>query len=230
MPGEHDGFLTKVSGVIHVGANAGQERQLYHELGLKVLWFEAIPKVYEELVANIAEMPRQNAICALLTDRDGEEYRFHVANNLGASSSIYEFGEHRDIWPQVEYVDQLTLRSSQLDTLMSAAEINRRDYQALVIDVQGAELLVLKGGKRTLRHCRYIKAEAADFDSYVGAARLQDLQRHLAPLGYREVARQPFAKHTNGGTYWDVTWERKDPWILQYLGFRPLRRFVTPSG
>jgi FkbM family methyltransferase len=208
MQDQHDYFLTRVSGVIHVGANNGYERELYHSFGLNVLWFEAIQEVYDELVTNIAEMPRQRAICALLTDRDGEAYQFNVANNRGASSSIYEFGEHRDIWPQVDYVSQRTLHSSTLDTLMCEAAIDPNAYQALVIDVQGAELLVLKGGEGTLRHCKYVKAEAADFASYIGAAKLEDLQRHLAPRGFTEMARHPFARHKNGGTYWDVTWQR----------------------
>jgi FkbM family methyltransferase len=210
MQSQNDSFLTRISGVIHVGANSGQERELYDSFGLNVLWFEALQEVYEELVANIAKLPRQRAICALLTDRDGREYQFNIANNQGASSSIYEFGEHRNIWPQVDYVGQRTLRSAKLDTLMREPTIDPNSYQALVIDVQGAELLVLKGGEETLRHCNYIKAEAADFESYVGAAKLEDLHRYLAPLGFSEQSRHPFAHHDNGGTYWDVTWKREN--------------------
>jgi len=210
---EVDGFLSEVSGVIHVGAHAGQERDLYASHGLTVLWVEANPTLYATLCANIATYPKQRALCALVTDRDGSEYQFNLANNMGGSSSIFPLGLHRNIWREIDYVGQLPLRSTTLDTLMHNNAIDPSDYQALVMDVQGAELLVLTGGASTLRHCRYVKAEAADFESYIGAAKLEDLDRHLLPLGFREVARQSFGRLSTGGKdyhYWDVTWKRDD--------------------
>lgn len=36
-------------GVVHVGANLGQERELYEHYGLNVLWVEPIPEVFEQL-------------------------------------------------------------------------------------------------------------------------------------------------------------------------------------
>lgn len=39
-------FLSKGRGVIHVGANAGQERELYAAFGLHVIWIEPIPDVF----------------------------------------------------------------------------------------------------------------------------------------------------------------------------------------
>ena len=38
-----DAFLRKVSGVIHVGANLGQERAHYARFRLDVVWIEPIP-------------------------------------------------------------------------------------------------------------------------------------------------------------------------------------------
>ena len=94
---QNDSFLRRVPGVVHVGANSGQERDVYRDLGLRVLWIEAINEVFDELVRNIAGHPKQKSLCALLTDRDGAEYQFHIASNSGASSSIYQFGECLDI-------------------------------------------------------------------------------------------------------------------------------------
>lgn len=71
-----DRFLKYVSGVIHVGANAGQERELYNKFGLRVVWIEPIPQVFEALKANLREFPNQRAIQCLVTDRDDEEYQF----------------------------------------------------------------------------------------------------------------------------------------------------------
>lgn len=46
-------YLMRVPGVIHVGANVGQERDLYRQLGLRVLWIEPIDEVFNTLVSNI---------------------------------------------------------------------------------------------------------------------------------------------------------------------------------
>ena len=66
-----DSFLDRISGIIHVGANTGQERELYASNGLPVLWVEPIPDVYEKLVSNLRNFPNQLAVQALLYDRDG---------------------------------------------------------------------------------------------------------------------------------------------------------------
>jgi len=44
-----DVFLDRVKGVIHVGANTGQERLIYESRQLNVFWVEPIPNVYEIL-------------------------------------------------------------------------------------------------------------------------------------------------------------------------------------
>jgi FkbM family methyltransferase len=210
-----DSFLRKVPGVVHVGANSGQERDTYRDFGLRVLWVEAIDEVFDELVKNIAGHPKQKAFCALLTDQDDAEYQFHIASNEGASSSIYQFGECLDIWPELSYLSSRTLRSRRLDSLFRLENISPSDYPALVMDVQGAELLVLKGAGQMLGEFRFIKAEAADFESYVDCAKLDDLRRYLEPLGFKETSRNHFASHPNGGNYWDVVWERPARSILE---------------
>jgi 2-O-methyltransferase len=151
-------FLRKVPGVVHVGANSGQERNTYRDFGLRVVWVEAIDEVFSELVKNISDHPKQKAFCALLTDQDDAEHQFHIASNEEASSSIYQLGCHVDIWPEVSYLSSRTLRSQRLDSLFRQEGIIPSDYPALVMDVQSAELLVLKGAGQMLRKFRYIKA------------------------------------------------------------------------
>jgi hypothetical protein len=50
-------------------------------------------------------------------------------------------------------------RSASLDTLLDAPDIDQSAYDALILDVQGAELLVLRGALRTLQRMRYVRAE-----------------------------------------------------------------------
>jgi FkbM family methyltransferase len=205
---EADRFLRGARGVVHVGANSGQERALYAGLGLAVVWIEPLPSIFAELTVNIAGLPRQRALQCLVTDRDGVEYEFHVASNRGESSSILELKQHKDVWPKVGYVASLKLRSKTLATLLGDEGIDLDAYDALVMDTQGSELLVLRGAEPILHGFRYVKTEVPDFEAYAGCCRLADIEAFLSQRGYREVARREFARHAAGGRYYDVVFEQ----------------------
>ena len=157
-----DSFLSHVQGVIHVGANTGQERLHYKRFGLRVLWIEPIPWVFAELLDNISGFNRQVALEALVTNVDGQTYRFHVANNKDQSSSILDLKDHRKIWPDVEYSQEISVSGVTLPSLLKREGYESRDYQALVMDTQGSEMLVLQGSVPILNGFNFIKTEVAD--------------------------------------------------------------------
>jgi 2-O-methyltransferase len=201
-------YLKRVTGVVHVGANLGQERGLYAKYELKVLWIEPLPDVFGALCKNIAAFPEQKAVNHLITDKDDTEYLFHVASNGGASSSILELGEHSEIWPDVHYVSKLALRSITLDSLLEKIGNDRFFYQALVIDTQGSELLVLKGAAKSLSQFRFIKTEAANFESYVHCARIDQLTEYLSKFGFELIRSDKFAESGKGGQYFDLLYQK----------------------
>lgn len=83
-------FLRHVRGIIHVGANTGQEAELYHSFGLDVIWIEPIPEVFENLRRHVSGFPKQTAFNYLVTDEDDIEYSLHIANNCGASPPMLD--------------------------------------------------------------------------------------------------------------------------------------------
>src|SRR5690348_9396538 len=116
-------FLRHVRGVIHVGANTGQEAQLYESFGLDIVWIEPIPQVFEILQQHISQFPRQTALRYLVTDEDDKDYDLHISNNGGASSSILDFSEHSKMWPNVTYTHAITVKSIKLKTLVQRERI-----------------------------------------------------------------------------------------------------------
>lgn len=200
-------FLAGCRGVIHVGANAGQERDRYDVLGLKVVWIEPIPAVFAQLRRNIAGRPNQLAIQALITDADGERKVLNIANNNGASSSILDFADHKLIWPEVEFVDALELETRTLPTALRAHGVAIAAYDALLLDTQGAELPILKGAAEILGGFRRMIIEAADFNAYEGAATDREICAFLAPHGFELVERRKFAEGTKG-SYFDLHFRR----------------------
>jgi FkbM family methyltransferase len=202
-----DKLLKKVKGVIHVGANTGQERELYAQYGLSVVWIEPIPEVFEKLQSNLIGIPKQIALKGLATDFDDVEYQFHLANNNGASSSILDLNLHQDIWPEVGYEKTIKLYSKTLTSLLNENNINMSEYDMLVIDTQGSELLVLKGAESILQNFTYIQTEVPDFEAYKGCCQLKDLQLFLGERGYKEILRNKFATHPGGGSYYDIVFK-----------------------
>jgi FkbM family methyltransferase len=202
-------FLRTARGVVHIGANVGQERALYDRYGLDVLWVEPIPDVFAVLAANIAAFPKQRALQCLVTDRDDAPYEFNIANNGGESSSILPLEQHRDVWPKVHFTTSITLRSSTLATLLARERIDVARYDALVMDTQGSELLVLKGADALLERFRFIKTEVPDFEAYTGCAKLDDIARFLEERGYAQISRHRFATRAGGGNYYDVVYGKQ---------------------
>lgn len=210
VSGELHDYLAKCRGVIHVGANVGQERHLYADHGLAVLWIEPIPNVFATLVENIRQEPRQRAINALLLDNDDSEQLLHVASNNGESSSVFDLHMHRDIWPEICYVGDLVVRSSTLPSLLNREGVDLSEYDALVLDTQGSELLVLRGAEPILRRFRYVQTEAADFESYRAGALASEITRFMKAHRFGLTYKQQMARHQSGRSYYELLFKNRN--------------------
>jgi FkbM family methyltransferase len=179
------------TGILHLGAHMGQERESYRALGKPVVWVEANPEVFESLKNNIAQIPGQTALCALLGETDGRQQSFHISNNTeGVSSSIFPFGDYaageKSLWPELDLqmVATLTLPEVRLDTLLGSNGIRSEEYNFWILDLQGSEVHALAGAGKSLAHCRALLAEVSEVEIYRGAPLYQDLKRHLASTGF----------------------------------------------
>lgn len=202
-----DYFLNDVNGVLHVGANLGQERFVYEKKKLNVLWIEPIPDVFARLQENIQPYPKQSAYSALITDTDGTVHQFNIANNDGASSSIYNFGDLHSIYPEILYTGNIQLISKRLDTFIKENAVSLSDYDSLVLDTQGSELLIIKGAGDYLNKFKYIKLEVADFNAYDGAAGISEVDKELTNLNFTKYLVVKFASCKKFGSYYEVLYK-----------------------
>ena len=174
-----------------------------------MVWVEPIREVYERLIDNISKYPRQIGINALLAQRDGDEVTFKIANNFGASSSLLDLEEHSILWPEVGYVEERKIVTSTLTAIMRERGLSTDDYQALTLDVQGAEKMILEGAGNVLGRFQYVKCEVADFPAYAGTPTVTELDEILTAAGFAELSRRSFAGGPdNRGTYWDIVWKK----------------------
>ena len=125
---------------------------------------------------------------------------------------MLDLEEHSIIWPDVDYVEHRKIVTTTLATMMRERGLTTDRYQALTLDVQGAEKLVLEGADHMLGQFQYVKCEVADFQSYAGNPTVADLDALLTANGFAELSRRSFAGGPdNQGTYWDVVWKKVVP-------------------
>lgn len=203
-------YLSELKGVIHIGANEGGERKKYARRGLAVVWVEANPSVYRLLRDNIQGEPDQIALNYLLTDQDGQATVFHVSSNRGASSSIFEFAGHKALWPKIDMLEHLELTSATFAAMAEREGLDLDRYDGLIIDTQGAELLVLKGMGDHLRRFKLVIAEASDFEVYAGAATHEQLCAFMAAAGFGVRETLAFAARDGVGSCYDIVFENLD--------------------
>jgi hypothetical protein len=72
-------------------------------------------------------------------------------------------------------IKKLSLDMVTLDSLLEKLNIQAKDYNHWILDVQGAELLVLKGAKRSLINCRSLQVEVSKVEFYEGGVLWEDL-------------------------------------------------------
>jgi len=222
-PLRHHLLMKRLKGIIHVGASVGQERDTYASYGLNVLWIEPIPWVFKELKSAIQSYPNQLALEYLVLDKDGETKTLHISNNDGMSSSIMDLALHQDVWPSVHFTRDIKILSYKIDTIIDREHVNLADYDGLVLDTQGSELLALKGAQRVLQNVRMVKVEVPDFESYAGCPRPEQIADFLGTYGFREWKRTPLAEHMR---YYDIIYLRnlRDRCRDQLVALWPLRR------
>jgi FkbM family methyltransferase len=181
-------------GVLHVGAHTGQEADQYFNLGVNVVWIEANPSSYERLLQNIGQYPAQKAILALVGSVQGESVNFQISSNDGLSSSLFRFG-HKSGFPQLSMTHSLPLTINRLDNLLSSQEA--QDLTHWVLDVQGAELLVLEGAGALLDHCFSLQVEVSLREVYSGGATWNEVNSFLIKRGFTAVLHPAPHSHQN---------------------------------
>lgn len=176
-----DRYDMQITGVLHIGAHEAEEAKAYRRLHIKnVWWIEANPELIPNLQAILRRFPGNNLLQAVVTDKDGEEVTFHVTNNM-QSSSVLEFGTHPLVSPDVFFTHDLTLQTATVDTLAREHGISANFMN---LDIQGAELLALKGAEEFLEQVDYIYTEINVDELYVDCVRLKDLSKWLALRGF----------------------------------------------
>ena len=178
-------FGVHISGIIHVGANTGHEFASYAQAGIgTVVYVEPTPAAFGILQSRVVQQDGHHAIQAVCSSAVGQQVTFNVASNGAESSSLFELGNHGILYPNIGYTDRLQLTTTTVDRIVETRFADKT-LNLLVIDVQGAELLVLQGASRTLDKVEAVYCEIADVSLYEGSCTWPEISAFLDGHGFR---------------------------------------------
>ena len=180
-------FNLEFSGIIHIGANWGQELDLYNYLKIKdLLLFEPIPEIYTILVQRIENYKKYFNIKSynIALGNDNKCVEMFISDNDGQSSSVLSPNVHLTIHPEVHFFQQkIIVPMMKLDDIC----FNREKFNTIVIDVQGFELEVFKGSIETLSNIEYIYTEVNKDFVYSENGLVDEIDEFLRKFGFKRV-------------------------------------------
>lgn len=173
--------------IFDVGANVGQTLERYARMlaGAVIHSFEPFPSSYKRLAATAAAHPRAAAHQIALGETAGKatfhtNSQFHTRNSLlvrpRAGRRYYKEGG--------ELPEEIIVTVETLDGFCDRHDI--RKLNVLKLDVQGAELQVLRGGRELLKRMAVdmIFTEVMFVPHYEGGPLFCDIHSALGDYGY----------------------------------------------
>jgi len=174
-----------ITGALHVGAHECEELPFYHQLGLTnndIVWMDAMNnKVMEAKNRGIP-----NVYHAVVTDKDDDTVMFNVSNN-GQSSSVLEFGTHSQEHPHVVYVDKVPEKTVTLNSFFKRNNMDGTKYTFWNFDIQGAELMALKGATDYLPYAKTLYLEVNEKELYKNCGMIGEIDEFLSQYHFKRV-------------------------------------------
>lgn len=200
-------------GVVAVGAHWAEEDEDYRKCGIeKFVYIEPCKEAIEVLVSKF----KHDLSVSIFKNACGATEEHMVMNvshdNQGQSNSLLDPLLHLEQHPEVKFTDGEIVEVVPLDKL----KFDRKEFQLLVMDVQGAEGLVLKGAVETLPFFDAIYTEVNRGQTYKDNMEIEEMDALLAKFGFVRVE-----------TYWpSPNWTWGDALFIKNKG----NKIETTSG
>lgn len=179
----------KPKAVLHVGAHLAEEAQDYQTAGVeRVFWVEANHTLIPELKAHVAGFPGQRAVQATVSDINDEPVTLRLTT-FSMASSILPIKRHLDYYPSMPEIGGQLDMTTTVDMLLEQHG-ESPDFDMANLDVEGAELHVLRGMTTVMPSLRWIYTEVNHEEMYEGCVLVAHMDEYLADLGFRRLVIQ----------------------------------------
>lgn len=170
--------------ILEIGAHKGTEtKQFLNEFpSSKIFCFEPDPRIVK-LHQSYINDPRCQLFPLAISDENGTAtfYQSGGQDNIGpqhnASSSLRKPKEHLTVYDHIKFESEVKVETMKLDDWSDQHNISAVDL--IWADVQGAEDLLIKGGRKTLSKTKYFFTEFDNREMYENQKNLQELKKLL---------------------------------------------------
>ena len=174
-------------GIILIGAYDGKTlKRLNLPNTVKILVIDANQGAVERLQENFANSPNIQVVQAAIANHN-DTVTLHLTS-LESSSSILPWKQYSEIYPNIKEIQQLTLSSRTLDTLLEELNLSPSDFNILILDIQGAELLALEGANQLLNNLDAIYTNVHYQELFEGGALAEEVNQFLSDYQFDIVA------------------------------------------
>ena len=184
-------YKIKPRGVIHVGMHEGNEVIKYFFLGIKnVLGFEANKTVFnrlkKKLLFNILPYFKLDIFNLAVCNSDGL-VDFYITSS-DQSSSLLKLKKHLEIYPDIIEIESTKVNAITLDKFFRLNKnLKLEDYNFLNMDIQGSELLALKGAEKVLQNIDIINIELNFDELYENCALYYQIDDFLLKFNFKRI-------------------------------------------
>lgn len=183
--------LNGINVVFDIGANAGQ-----FAIGLRhdgydgrIISFEPVAQVYENLVANAKGDTEWETVNSALGAFDGKA-GINVSMNTVSSSLLNMLPRHLEGAPESRYVRQEEISVRRIDSIIDAYLANGERLFAK-IDAQGFERQIIEGGEGSLHRICGMQLEMSVAPLYEGETLMGDMIGFLSEKNYALISIEP---------------------------------------
>lgn len=177
----------KITGVLHIGAHECEERHDYMKI-LKlsdsdILWIEANGDKVTQIKNMFPDVIIKNECIGEIDDK----FVTFIFTNNSQSNSILNLSLHSKEHPWVIETHREIKKTKTINTIFAENNFDACKYNFLNIDIQGAELLALKGSTNILPFVDYIYTEVNVKELYENCALLHEIDEFLVDFGFQRV-------------------------------------------
>jgi len=199
-----------LNGVIHGGANDGEEIHNYIRMGFDyIIGFEPYIPVYERLKYDCERWPYELGIYPkqlevfpiALHDTNGY-FNFYISMGDGKGSTLMDIDyeeQKKTIWMDglPMFIDKQTIFTARFDTWYSmwSESINLDNYDTLLLDTQGNEYEILNGMGELLQGFKYLCIELSIEPVYKDEKPAQEVSDWLREEGF--IQDSPLYQHND---------------------------------
>ena len=183
--------------ILEIGCHHGSHTLWFLDIfdSPKIFCFEPDPRAALRFKQKIGNRPEISFYEYAISSKNGET-TFYMSSGRESelmpedwdySGSIRKPKNHLKVHPWCKFEKTMIVKTKTLDTWCREKAINRIDF--IWMDVQGAEIDVIRGGRNALRNTRYLYTEYSNKELYQGQLSLKQLLKEL--VEFEVVVRYP---------------------------------------